>query len=97
MRMRAMPFRQGYEGVYDHATLALLQDIFEYVWLAVADSLSSKEVTRDYIAHRIIAAHEAGLSPEAIKNRVILELTQKNLSDAQVPRGNRDSESEDVS
>ena len=32
-----MPFREGYGGVYDEATLARLQDIFEYVWLALAD------------------------------------------------------------
>jgi hypothetical protein len=92
-----MPFRQGYEGVYDQATLALLQDIFEYVWLAVADSLSSTEVSREYIAHRILAAHEAGLTPEAIRNRVILELTRSNLHHAQIARKSPDSESEDSS
>ena len=74
-----MPFRKGYEGVYDQVTLTQLQDIFEFVWLAVADSLSCAEVSREYIAHRIIAAHEAGLVPEAIKNKVILELTQPDM------------------
>ena len=71
-----------------------LQDIFEYAWLALVDGVSP-EVTREDVAQRIIVAHGAGLSPEAIKNKVLLELRAANSAPNlnQVPQKARPRES----
>ena len=71
-----MPFREGYNGVYDEATLAHLQDIFEYVWLAMVD-LGEPKITRDDLAGMIIGCHEKGMSVEAIKEFMTVDLTTK--------------------
>ena len=71
-----MPFREGYGGVYDEATLARLQDIFEYVWLALSD-LSEPKMSRDDLAGIIIGCHEKGTSAEAIKEFLTADLTTK--------------------
>jgi hypothetical protein len=62
-----MPFRDGYTRVYDKATLARLQDIYEYVWLAMVD-LDEPKLTRDDLAGMIIGCHDKGMSAEAIKD-----------------------------
>jgi len=72
-----MPFRKGYEGVYDQATLALLQDVFEYVWLA---NTLAPLVSREEVARQVLAAHEAGLAPDSIKERVLAELLRPAVS-----------------
>jgi hypothetical protein len=71
-----MPFREGYAGVYDEATLARLQDIFEYVWLAMVD-LGEAKTTRDELAGMIIGCHEKGMSAEASKEFLAADLTAK--------------------
>jgi hypothetical protein len=85
-----MLLRDAYKDGHDEATLTLLQDILEYVWLAIVDGDICSGVTRESVARRIIAAHEAGLTPEAIKNRVILEITQTSPARQQeLPRSCR--------
>jgi hypothetical protein len=74
-----MPFRKGYEGVYDQATLALLQDVFEYVWLAITDTLAPL-VSREEIARQVLAAHESGLAPDRIKEQVLAELLRPKVT-----------------
>jgi hypothetical protein len=65
-----MPFRHEYSDVYDQLTLDRLQDIFEYVWLAVVDIRRSPP-SREQVARLIIEAHEAGMTPEQMKDFVI--------------------------
>jgi hypothetical protein len=74
-----MPFRQGCEGVYNQATLERLQDILEFVWLAITDAVAPS-VSRETIAQRVLAAHEAGMSPELIKEHVLDEILQPRAS-----------------
>jgi hypothetical protein len=73
-----MPFRKGYEGVYDQATLARLQDVLEYVWLAITDTLAPS-VSREEVARQVLAAHESGMPPERIKEQVLVELLQPKV------------------
>lgn len=80
-----MPFRQGYGGVYDEATLARLQDIFEYVWLVLAD-LGEPKISREKLAGMIIGCHEKGMTAEGIKEYLTVDLTAKPL----VPARNRE-------
>jgi hypothetical protein len=61
-----MPFREGYAGVYDAATLARLQDIFEYVWKEMIAG-RVPVFDRDDVARMIIKAHDSGMDAEAIK------------------------------
>jgi hypothetical protein len=67
-----MPFRRGYEGVYSRDTLDRLQDVFEAVWLIVADAQVS--LSRESIVRMIRDAHEAGMSPDQIRQHVIYEV-----------------------
>ena len=71
-----MTFREGYGGVYDDATLARLQDIYEYVWLSMVD-LGAPKITRDDLAGMIIGCHEKGMNAEAIKEFLTVDLTTK--------------------
>jgi hypothetical protein len=71
-----MPFREGYGGVYDEATLTRLQDIYEYVWLALVD-LGEPKMNRDDLAGMIIGCYEKGMSAEAIKEFLSVDLTAK--------------------
>jgi chemotaxis protein histidine kinase CheA len=64
-----MPFRKGYAGVYDQTTLAHLQVTLEQVWLAITDNGVS--VSREDIARLIIAAYEAGVASDRIKEQVL--------------------------
>jgi hypothetical protein len=73
-----MPCRKGCEGDYDQATLARLQDVFEYVWLAITDTLAPS-VSREEVARQVLAAHESGMSPDRIKEHVIVELLQPKV------------------
>jgi hypothetical protein len=73
-----MPFRQGYEGVYDQATLARLQDVFEYIWLAITDTLAPL-VSREDIARQVLAAHESGMPPDRIKEQVLAGLLRSGV------------------
>jgi hypothetical protein len=77
-----MPFSKGYEGVYDQSTLKQLQDILEFVWLAIADGTAT--VSREDVASLVLAAHESGMTPERIKEHVLDELLQPR---AGVPKG----------
>jgi hypothetical protein len=71
-----MPFREGYAGVYDEATLVRLQDIYEYVWLAMVD-LGEPRITRNDLAAMIMGCHEKGMSAEATKEFLTVDLTAK--------------------
>ena len=73
-----MPFRKGYEAVYDQATLARLQDVFEYVWLAITDTLAPS-VSREEVARQVLAAHESGITPDRIKEQVLAGLLQPRV------------------
>jgi hypothetical protein len=70
-----MPFRKGYEGVYDQATLERLQDILEFVWLAITDAVAPS-ISRDDLARLVLEGHEAGMSPDRIKEHVIRHILQ---------------------
>lgn len=74
-----MPFRKGYEGVYDQATLDLLQDILEFVWLAMTDAFAPS-VSREKIAGMVVAAHKAGMTPDRIKEHVIDEILRSKVN-----------------
>jgi hypothetical protein len=76
-----MPFRKGYEGVYDQATLDLLQDILEFVWLALSDAFAPS-VSREKIAGMVLAAHNGGMTPDRIKEQVIDEILQSKVNSA---------------
>lgn len=69
-----MPFRKGYVGVYDQPTLDQLQDILEFVWLAIADG--TPPVSLEDVARMILAGHETGLTPDRIKEEVVREIVQ---------------------
>ena len=73
-----MPSCKSYEGVDDQATLARLQDVFEYVWLAITDTLAPS-VSREEVARQVLAAHESGMPPERIKEQVLVELLQPKV------------------
>ena len=61
-----MPFRDRYIGVYDAATLAKLQNIFEYVWQEMIGG-RAPIFDRDEVARMIIEAHDSGMDDETIK------------------------------
>jgi hypothetical protein len=69
-----MLFRQGYNGIYDQETLTKLQDILEFVWLAIIDDGQAGSVSREEIARMIFAAYARDLSPESIQRAVIRNL-----------------------
>ena len=62
--------------MYDEATLARLQDVYEYVWLVMVD-LGEPKITRDNLAGMIIGCHEKGMSAEAIKEFLTVDLNAK--------------------
>ena len=64
-----MPFRDGFDDVYEQSTLELLQGIFESVWPALGEA--NTRTSREEIARRILAAYRAGSSPEQIKEAVL--------------------------
>jgi hypothetical protein len=74
-----MPFRKGYEGVYDQATLERLQDILEFVWLAITDAVAPS-MSRENVASLVLAAHESGMTPERIKEHVLDEILEPRVS-----------------
>jgi hypothetical protein len=49
-------------GVYDQATLERLQDILEFVWLAITDAVAPA-MSRENVASLVLAAHESGMTP----------------------------------
>jgi hypothetical protein len=61
-----MPFRYGPPGAYDAATLAKLQNIFEYVWQEMIGG-TAPIFNRDELARMIIKAHDSGMDAETIK------------------------------
>jgi hypothetical protein len=65
-----MPFRHEYSDADDQQTLDRLQDVFEYVWLALVD-MNQSSPSREQVARFIIEAHETGMSPEQMKDFVI--------------------------
>lgn len=64
-----MPFRSGFDDIYEQSTLELLQSIFESVWPVLGEA--NTRTSREEIARRILAAHRAGNSPEQIKKAVL--------------------------
>jgi hypothetical protein len=68
-----MPFKKGYSDQFDSPTRAGLQDVFEFVWLAVVDA-DLGPITRAELAEIIVKAHESGMKAEAIKDIVLHEL-----------------------
>jgi hypothetical protein len=78
-----MPFRKGYEGVYDQTTLADLQDTLEHVWLAIKD-VGVGSVSREDIAQLIIAACEAGVASDRIKEQVLAGILRPILQSSGV-------------
>jgi hypothetical protein len=66
-----MPFRNPAGQIYDQATLSLLQDVLEYVWLIVTDR--GLPATRENVAASILSAYTQGMSPEAIREAVVRE------------------------
>ena len=64
-----MPFRSGFDDIYEQSTLELLQGIFDSIWPALGEANTS--ISREEIARRILAAHRAGNSPEQIKEVVL--------------------------
>jgi hypothetical protein len=71
-----MPFREGYGGVYDPATLARLQDIFEHVWQAMVDG-KAPIFSRDDLARMIIKAYDSGMPADAIKEVLTADIGTK--------------------
>jgi hypothetical protein len=71
-----MPFREGYGGVYDPATLARLQDILEHVWQAMVDG-KTPIFSRDDLAGMIIRAYDSGMPAETIKEVLVAETDKK--------------------
>ena len=62
-----MPFRSGdYTGVFDQATLAQLQEVFDAVWVTTGKNT----ISRDELARLIIQAHNDGLDADGIKRRL---------------------------
>ena len=53
-----MPFRNGFDDVYEQSTLKLLQGIFESVWPALGEA--STRTSREEVARCILAAYRAG-------------------------------------
>jgi hypothetical protein len=70
-----MPFREGYGSIFDAPTRATLQDVFEFVWLAMTDAFAPS-VSREKIAGMVVAAHKAGMTPDHIKEQVFNEILQ---------------------
>ena len=70
-----MPFRRGYEGIYDRDTLDHLQDVFEAVSLIVADAKLS--VGRGEIVQLILDAHNSGMPSAKIRQHVIYEIFRR--------------------
>ncbi len=65
-----MRFRKGYEGIYDQTTLERLQDILEFVWLAVNDAVAPS-ISREDVASLVLEAHKAGMTPDQIKKHAL--------------------------
>ena len=65
------------DDVYDRSTLALLHDVFEYVWLAIHDA-GDISASRDEVARLIVTAHRAGIAPEGIKDEIVRRLTSRD-------------------
>jgi hypothetical protein len=80
-----VPFRKGYEGVYDQASLERLQEILEFVWLALVDG-GTPPVSREDVARMIIAAYEQGVPPERMKVQLVQEIL-KTLAGNPADRG----------
>jgi hypothetical protein len=79
---KSMPFRKGYEGIYDQATLDQLQDVLEFVWLAiVADRRAT--LCRENVARMILTSHESGMTPVRIKEQVVREILRKESAEPQ--------------
>jgi len=68
-----MPFREGYAGVYDAATLIRLQNIFEHVWQEMIKG-RAPIFDRDELARMIIKAHDTGMDADTIKSILTAEI-----------------------
>ena len=84
-----MPFRKGYAGVYDQATVAHMQDTHEQIWLAIKDVGGS--VSREDIARLIIAAYEAGVASDLIKEQVLAGILRPILQSSSASSINGES------
>lgn len=69
-----MPFRSGFDDIYEQSTLDLLQGIFDSIWPVLGEANTS--TSQQEIARRILAAYRAGNSPEQIKEAVLRSVRQ---------------------
>jgi len=70
-----MPFRKGFEGVYDQATLNVVQDSFEFIRQAISDA--GLLLSREAVARMVIDAYESGMRPELIRGQVLHTIMQQ--------------------
>ena len=79
-----MPFRKGYEALYDKTTLADLQDTLEHVWLAIK-VVHVGLVAREDIAQLIISAKEARIKEQVLAGimRPILQSSRASSVDGE--------------
>jgi hypothetical protein len=63
-----VPFRKGYEALYDQTTLADLQDTLEHVWLAIKD-VHVGLVAREDIAQLIFPPKRPESLPIALRSK----------------------------
>jgi hypothetical protein len=68
-----MPFRHDFGATLDEQQRLRLQDVFEFVWLALVDH-GVLSVSRAKVAQIILEADESGMAPECIKDRLVREL-----------------------
>jgi hypothetical protein len=73
-----MPFRHDFETVLDAQRRLWLQDVFEFVWLALVDH-GVTSIPRAEVAQMILTADESGMAPESIKDRLVRDLTRTGL------------------
>ena len=84
-----MPFRKGYAGVYDQTTLAHLQDTLEQLWVAIEEVRA--RVSREDLASLIIAAYEAGVASDRIKEQVLAGILRPILQSSSASSINGES------
>jgi hypothetical protein len=69
----SMPFRDGYNGLFDPPTLKALQEIFDAVWASVVASGAS--TSRTEVAQIIVRAHQSGMPWGQISEHVLQIVT----------------------
>jgi hypothetical protein len=64
--------------------------MLEFVWLAITDAVAPS-VSRDDIAPLVFAVHEAGISPDRIKEQVIAGILRPIVQDSSEAAGKGES------